>query len=88
MGDIGLYSRPQVSKLLKGYVGKKFFEYFPELKSPKWEGGLFWNSGLWNPSYYIGSQKNLENTINYIRKQKYGDLGMGKSQTRLTSFVA
>ncbi len=22
------------------------FEYFPELKRPKWEGGKFWKSGL------------------------------------------
>jgi len=88
LADIGLYSRPQAAKLLRGYVGKKFFEYFPELKRHKWEGGLFWNSGLWNPSYYIGSPKNLESTITYIRKQKYGDLGMGRSQTRLGSFAA
>lgn len=73
MADIGLYSRPQVAKLLKGYTAKKFFEFFPELKLPKWQGGLFWKSGLWNPSYYIGSPKNLQSTINYIRKQKYSD---------------
>jgi len=34
---------------------------------------IFWDSGLWNPSYYIGSPKNVQNTINYIRKQKYGE---------------
>jgi REP element-mobilizing transposase RayT len=72
MADICLYSRSQVAKLLRGYTGKKFFEFFPELKRQKHEGGLFWNSGLWNPSYYIGSPKNVENTINYIRRQKYG----------------
>ena len=35
-------------------------------------------SGLWNPSYYIGSSKNLVNTINSIKKQKYGEKGIGK----------
>ena len=68
MADIGLYSRPEVAKLLRGYTAKKFFEHFPEAKKK-----YFWDSGLWNPSYYIGSPKNVQNTINYIRKQKYGE---------------
>ena len=88
MADICLYSRSQVAKLLKGYTGKKFFDHFPELKRPKHEGGLFWKSGLWNSSYYIGSAKNLNNTINYIKKQKYGSKGIGKSQTTLIGFAS
>ena len=88
MGDICLYSRPTVAKLLRGYIGKKFFEYFPELKRQKHEGGLFWKSGLWNPSYYIGSPRNLGNTINYIKRQKYGEKGIGKYQATLTTFAA
>ena len=88
MADICLYDRPTVAKLFKGYTGKKFFEHFPELKRQKHEGGLFWKSGLWNPSYYIGSPKNLENAINYIRKQKYGSLGIGRHQRTLTSFAS
>ena len=88
MADIGLYSRPEVAKLLRGYTGKKFFEFFPELKKNKWEGGLFWNSGLWNPSYYIGSPRNLQDTINYIRRQKYGAEGIGRSQTTLCVFAS
>ncbi len=46
MVDVGLYGRPTVAKLLRGYTAKKFFEYFPELKRLKHEGGLFWDSGL------------------------------------------
>ena len=88
MADIGLYSRPQVAKLLRGYTANKFFKLFPELKKNKWEGGLFLGSGLWNPSYYIGAPKNLENTINYIRNQKYGSKGIGISQRTLSSFMA
>ena len=87
MADVGLYSRPEVAKFLRGYTGKKFFEYFPELKQHKWEGGLFWNSGLWNPSYYIGSPRNLADTIAYIQKQKYGSKGRGKTQSTLEIFV-
>ena len=87
MGDIGLYRREEVAKLLRGYTAKKFFEFFPELKRPKWQGGLFWDSGLWNPSYYIGSPKNVWSTIQYIKKQKYGELGMKSlAQKQLTAF--
>ena len=88
MADICLYDRPTVAKLLRGYVGKKFFEHFPELKRQKHEGGLFWKSGLWNPSYYIGSPRNLGNTISYIQRQKYGEKGIGKHQTKLAAFAA
>jgi len=84
MADIGLYRRYEIAKLLKGYTAKKFFQCFPELKRPKKEGGKFWGSGLWNPSYYISSPKDIEKTINYIRKQKYGSLGL-YSQEKDTS---
>ena len=87
MADIGLYSRPEVAKLLRGYTAKKFFEFFPELKLPKWFGGKFWKSGFWNPSYYIGSPKNVQSTINYIKKQKYGALGIkARAQQSLLVF--
>src|SRR3989338_375158 len=83
MADVCMYKREEVAKLLRGPTAKKFFEYFPEAKRK-----YFWDSGLWNPSYYIGSPKNFENTINYIKKQKYGEQGIGKSQTMLSSFAS
>jgi len=84
--DIGNYSRPEVAKLLRGYTAKKFFDYFPELKLPRNQGGLFWDSGLWNPAYYIGSPKDLAHTIRYIQGQKYG--ARMKGQKQLLSFAA
>ena len=88
MADIGLYDRPEVAKLLRGYTAKKFFEYFPELKRNKWEGGLFWDSGLWNPSYWIGSPRNLQSTIQYIQNQKYGELSLKRRfQKTITHFT-
>ena len=66
LADIGLYNRPEVAKLLRGYTAKKFFEFFPEAKKK-----YFWDSGFWNPSYFIGSPRDLNATINYIKKQKY-----------------
>ena len=80
MADIGIYSRPEVAKLLRRYAAKKFFEFFPESKKK-----YFWNSGFWNPSYYIGSPRNLEKTINYIKKQKYGER---KYQMILSSYAS
>ena len=77
MADIGMYKREEVAKLLRGQTAKRFFEYFPEAKSK-----YFWGSGFWNPSYYIGSPKNIENTIDYIKKQKYGER-MQNQQTLL-----
>jgi|SRR3989344_6211797 len=75
--DIGMYSRAEVAKKLKGYTAKKLFQKFPWLKKK-----YFWDSGLWNPSYYMGSPKSLANLDAYLRKQKYFD----PSQTRLVAF--
>src|SRR3989344_2652887 len=88
LADIGLYDRAEVAKLLRGYTAKKFFEFFPELKNQKIEGGKFWDSGLWNPAYYLGSPKDLATTKRYIQNQKYGSKGRGKEQRILTSFAA
>ena len=81
--DIGMYNRSEIAKILKGYTGKKFFEFFPELKKSH-----FWGSGLWNPAYYLGAPKDLAYTIKYIQKQKYGSGGIGKAQRTLTSFAS
>jgi len=90
MVDIGMYKREEVAKLLRGYSAKKFFEFFPELKRPKNEGGKFWGSGLWSPAYYMGSPQNFENTVNYIQHQKYGRSSplQDRQQTTLTSFAS
>jgi putative transposase len=65
--DIGLRSRPEVAKLIKGYVGRKLLKQFPEIKKR-----YFWNSELWNPSYYMDSSRGLSSITNYVNKQKYG----------------
>ncbi len=90
MVDVGMYKREEVAKLLRGYTAKKFFEFFPELKRPKSEGGLFWDSGLWSPAYYMGSPQNFENTVKYIRNQKYGRSSplSDRRQTTLASFAS
>ena len=61
--DIGNYSRPEVAKRLRGYVARKLFQKFPWPKKQK-----FWDSGLWNPSYYMGSPKDLVGLDAYLKK--------------------
>ena len=79
MVDIGNYSRPQVAKLVKGYVAKKLFKQFPEVKKR-----YFWGSGLWNPASWIDSVgKDKEFMKGYIRKQRYY-FGL---QTKLIDFI-
>ena len=75
--DLGMYSRAEVAKSLKGYVAKKLLKKFPWLKKE-----YFWSSGLWNPSYYMASPKNDADLDRYLRKQKYFD----PSQTHLSAF--
>ena len=84
--DLGLRSKPQIAKLLKGYTARKFFKLFPELKRPRNEGGLFWGGGLWSPAYYGGSSNG--NTLDYIRRQKYGSANLKSSQQKLVQFFA
>lgn len=78
MVDIGNDSRPQVAKKLKGYVARKLFQIFPDLKK-----NYFWDSGLWNPASWIDSiGKDKEFIRGYIRKQRY----YSGLQTKLCDF--
>jgi REP element-mobilizing transposase RayT len=73
--EMGLYGKIELAKKLKGYVGKKIFEYMPWLKKNKWEGGYFWNTGFWNPSYDVRNVNDLEIYMRYLDKQKYSAKG-------------
>jgi len=81
--DIGLRSRPEVAKLLKGYTAKKLLQKFPKIKKQ-----YFWNSGMWNPSYYLESPKDMLRIIKYIRNQKYGRKIIDKNQTTLSNYAS
>ena len=77
--DIGNYSRPEVAKNIKGYVGKKFLERFPEIKEK-----YFYGSGLWNPAYYMDSiGKDMDFIMGYVRKQRY----YAGNQSRLEDYL-
>lgn len=85
--DLGIKSKPEIAKKLKGFIARKFFKIFPDLKKPKAQGGLFWNSGLWSPATYGNSPENVLFTVNYVRSQKYGSAKDQAKQYRLTAFV-
>jgi len=70
--DLGIRSKLEFAKKIKGFIARKFFRLFLELKKPKHEGGLFWDSGLWSPASYGVTPTSLDFTVNYVRMQKYG----------------
>jgi len=67
--DMGLYSKPEIAKLLRGYSARKLFRIFPWLKKQ-----YFWGSGLWNPAYDIRAH-DPDVISRYIDKQKYAHAG-------------
>ena len=68
--DMGLYSKIEIAKKIRGYVASQLFRLMPWLNKSKWEGGYFWNSGLWNPAYDIRSVNDIDFYDRYLDKQK------------------
>jgi REP element-mobilizing transposase RayT len=75
--DMGLYSKIELAKKLKGSVGRHLFRLLPWLKRRG-----FWKSGLWNPSYDVRSINNMDYYNRYLDKQKYSST----HQKMLTAF--
>ena len=75
--DMGLYSKIEIAKKIKGYVGRKLLNMLPQLKKTK-----FWDSGLWNPAYDIRSINDMGIYERYLDKQKYASAG----QTMLSAY--
>ncbi len=74
--EIGVYSRPQIAKFLKGTSAKKLLREFPYLKQK-----YFWDSGMWNPSYLgdaVGEDE--QRVVPYIKNQ-----GKPKPTTKIDS---
>src|SRR3989338_1628578 len=80
--DMGLYSKIEIAKKLKGFVAKHLFSLMPWLKNDRWNGGYFWNSGLWNPAYDIRSINDMAFYDRYLDKQKYS----ATNQKTLTAY--
>ena len=80
--DMGIYSKPEIAKKLRGFVAKEMFRLMPWLKANKWEGGYFWDSGFWNPAYDIRNISDMDFYIRYLDRQKYSST----RQTTLSSY--
>ena len=80
--DMGMYSKKEIAKNIKGYVARNLFRLMPWLKANKWEGGYFWDSGFWNPAYDIRNVSDLDFYMRYLDRQKYSST----NQTILTSY--
>jgi len=75
--DMGLKSKPEIAKKLKGFTAPKIFKEFPWLKSR-----LFRGHGFWNPAT-DGRSGDMEFYDKYIDKQKYALT----NQAKLTAFI-
>ena len=68
--DIGLYSKPELAKNIKGFVTTKMFRMILWLKQR-----FFWVSGLWSRAYDIRGVTDLSIYLRYLDKQKYASKG-------------
>ena len=75
--DMGLYSKVELAKNLRGFVGRHILRLLPWLKKSK-----FWGSGFWNPAYDIRSINDMDFYSRYLDKQKYSS----SNQKTLTAF--
>ena len=78
INDLGLHSKQELAKKLRGYVGYHLLRLMPGLKKK-----YFWGSGLWNPAYDIRSISDMNFYRRYLDKQKYA----GTGQKMLTTFI-
>lgn len=75
--DMGLHSKIDLAKRIKGYVGRHLLHLMPILKKRK-----FWGSGLWNPAYDIRNINDMGIYLRYLDRQKYS----GTNQRTLNAY--
>ena len=75
--EMGIYSKIELAKKIRGYVGRHLLRLLPWLKKSK-----FWGSGLWNPAYDIRNINDMDFYLRYLDKQKYSST----NQTMLSAY--
>ncbi len=75
--EVGIRSKPDIAKCLKGFTAPRIFKEFPWLRSR-----LFRGHGFWNPAT-DGRTGNMAFYDKYLDRQKYGL----RDQAKLTAFV-
>jgi len=77
---MGIYSKPEIAKMLKGFTTPKIFKEFSWLTKWLFRGGGFWNSAT------DGRSGDMDFYDHYLDKQKYA-FGNAKTQRSLLSFA-
>ena len=75
--DMGIKSKPEIAKLLKGFTAPKIFKEFPWLRIR-----LFRSHGFWNPAT-DGRSGDMNFYDRYLDRQKYGII----DQVKLSAFL-
>jgi len=75
--NMGIKSKPEIAKKLKGFTTPKIFKEFPWLRSR-----LFRGHGFWNPAT-DGRTGDMNFYDKYLDKQKYGL----RDQAKLSAFL-
>ncbi len=73
--DMGIKSKPEIAKKLKGYTAPRIFKEFSWLKSR-----LFRSHGFWNPAT-DGRTGDMHFYDKYLDRQKYGQQDQAKLST-------
>ncbi|MFH1590339.1 MAG: transposase [archaeon] len=66
--DMGIFSKPEIAKKLKGFTAPRIFKAFPWLRSR-----LFRHKGFWN-SATDGRSGDMDFYDRYVAHQKYGQI--------------
>ena len=75
--DIGIMSKPEITKKLKGFTAPKIFKEFPWLRNR-----LFRSHGFWNPAT-DGRTGDMHFYDKYLNRQKYAPT----NQAKLSAFA-
>ncbi|MFH1916125.1 MAG: transposase [Nanoarchaeota archaeon] len=79
--DMGIKSKPEIAKMLKGFTAPKIFKEFPWLRSR-----LFRKRGFWN-SATDGRTGDMHFYDRYLDGQKYGKDNMQSLQQKLAAYT-
>jgi REP element-mobilizing transposase RayT len=79
--DMGIWSKPELAKLLKGFTAPRIFKEFPWLRSR-----LFRSKGFWSPAT-DGRSGDMDFYDKYLDTQKYGNENVSYVQKRLSAYT-
>jgi len=78
--DLGIKSKPEIAKKLKGFTAPKILKEFPWLKV------RLFTKGFWNP-VMDGRTGDMNYYDKYLDKQKYGLATKDSTQSKLAAFT-